>query len=155
MFITNRKEPFMTRYNVHVYREMKLRFDGIEAGSPEAAASIARDGLTEDAEDIADCDGETFAALVDVVGDEDFTRARLIDFDQPGGDAVKPTVVITVMGGLVQDVHSTKPVAVYVEDWDCPPDKPLVMDFESAPLTPEQQARIEQCLGETINPKGE
>ena len=67
-----RKEQTMTLYNVHIYREMKLRFDGIEAASPEAAANIARDGLTEDADDIERCDGETFAALVDVVGDEDF-----------------------------------------------------------------------------------
>ena len=73
----------MTLYNVHIYREMKLKFDGIEAESPEAAAEIARDRLTEDADDIDDCDGETIAALVDVAGDEDFTRSRLIDFDQP------------------------------------------------------------------------
>ena len=123
--------------------------------SPEAAANIARDGLTEDADDIDDCDGETFAALVDVVGDEDFTRSRIIDFDLPADVDGKPTVVVTVSGGLVQDVRSTKPVTVYVEDWDCPPDKPLVIDFESESLTPEQQARIEQYLGETIKPKGE
>ena len=145
----------MTRYNVHIYREMKLRFDGIEAESPEAAANIARDGLTEDADDIEPCDGETFAALVDVVGDEDFTRSRLIEFDQPEDVGVKPTVVVTVRGGLVEDVHSTDPVTVFVEDWDCPPDKPLVMDFEAAPLTPKQQLRIEQRLAETNNPKGE
>jgi hypothetical protein len=73
----------MTIYNVHIYREMKLKFDGIEAESPEAAANIARDRLTEDADDIDDCDGETFAALVDVAGDEHFTRSRFIDFDPP------------------------------------------------------------------------
>jgi len=108
----------MTLYNVHIYREMKLRFEGIEAESPEAAANIARDGLTEDADDIEPCDGETFAALVDVVGDEDFTQSRLIEFDQPGDVAEKPTVVVTVKGGLVEDVHSNRPVTVYVEDWD-------------------------------------
>jgi hypothetical protein len=140
-------------YNVHIYREMKLRFDGIEASSPDAAANIARDGLTEDADAIDDCDGVTIASLVDVVGDEDFTRSRFIDFDQPAVE--KPTVVITVMGGLVQDVHSSKPVTVYVEDWDCPPDKPLVMDFESESLTPKQQAQIQQRLEATINSKGE
>jgi len=145
----------MTRYNVHIYREMKLRFDGIEAESPEAVANIARDGLTEDADDIDDCDGETFAALVDVVGDEDFTQSRLIEFDQPGDVCKKPTVIVTVRGGLVEDVHSTDPVTVFVEDWDCPPDKPLVMEFEAAPLPPEQQLRIEQRLAETNNPKGE
>ena len=145
----------MTRYNVHIYREMKLRFDGIEAESPEAAANIARHRLTEDADDIDDCDGETFAALVDIVGDEDFARSCLIVFDRYGDAAVKPVVVVTVLGGLVQDVRSTRPVTVFVEDWDCPPDKPLLMDFDTASLTPEQQARIEQSLAETINPKGE
>jgi hypothetical protein len=145
----------MTRYNVHIYREMKLRFDGIEAGSPEAAAKIARDGLTEDADDIAPCDGETFAALVDVAGDEDFSQSRMIDFDQPEGAITKPMVVITVKGGLVQEVHATHPVAVVVEDWDCPPDLPLLMEFESEPLTPENRCRIGQRLTETINPNGE
>ncbi len=145
----------MTRYNVHIYREMKLRFDGIEAKSPEAAANMARDGLTEDADDIEPCDGETFTAFVDVVGNEDFTQSRFINFDQPVDVLAKPIVVITVMGGLVQDVHSTKPVTVFVEDWDCPLDRPLVEGVEPTPLSPEQRARIEQCLGETINPKGQ
>jgi hypothetical protein len=39
----------MTTYNVHIYREMKLRFDGIEASTPEAAADHARDLPTEEA----------------------------------------------------------------------------------------------------------
>src|ERR1700722_13000569 len=103
----------MTLYNVHIYRETKLRFDGIEADSPEGAANIARDGLTEDADDMDECDGETSAALVDVVGDEHFTQSRLIEFDPPGNTAEKPTVVVTVRGGLVLDVHSSKPVTVY------------------------------------------
>ena len=71
----------MTIYNVHIYREMKLLFDGIEADSPEAAANIARDELTEDADDIDDCDGKTLAALIDVVGDDQFKQSTLIDFD--------------------------------------------------------------------------
>jgi len=138
----------MTVYNVHLYREMKLRFDGIEAASPEAAANIARDGLAEDADDIEPCDGETFAALVDVVGDEDFTGSRFIDFDQPGDIAVKPIIVVTVQGGLVAEVAATVPVTVFVEDWDCPPDKPLVMDFQSDPLTAEQELRVKARLAE-------
>jgi hypothetical protein len=51
-------------------------------------------------------------------------------------------VVITVRGGLVEAVHSNVPVIVFVEDWDCPPDRPLVMDFQSEPLLPEQVCRI-------------
>jgi len=71
----------MTTYNVHIYREMRLMFEGIEADSPEAAASIARDKPASDADSIDDCDGETFAALVDLVGDEDYRHSRGIDFE--------------------------------------------------------------------------
>ncbi len=130
----------MTLYNVHIYRELRLRFDGIEAESPEAAANIARAGLTEDADHIEPCDGDTFAAFVDGVRDEEFRQSQVIDFDPPE----KPIVIITVRGGLVQAVHSIKPVTVFVEDWDCPPDEPLVMDFESEPLTSAQDQRIEE-----------
>ena len=31
----------MTIFNVHIYREMRLIFTGIEADTPEAAAAIA------------------------------------------------------------------------------------------------------------------
>jgi hypothetical protein len=75
----------------------------------------------------------------------------LIDFDPRR----QPIIIVTVRGGLVEDVHSTAPATVFVEDWDCPPDRPLVMDFESEPLTPEQQLRIEQCLATTNDLKGE
>ena len=132
----------MALYNVDIYGELKLRFHGIEAKTPEAAANIARDGLPEVADDIAPCDGDTFAAFVDVVGDEEFSQSQVIDFNSPE----KPIVVITVRGGLVQTVHSIKPVTAFVEDWDCPPDEPRVMDFESEPLTPAQDQRIEERL---------
>ena len=71
----------MTTYNVHIYREMRLMFEGIEADSPEAAAEIARDKPTGDADSIDDCDGETFAALVDVASDECYRHSRGIDFE--------------------------------------------------------------------------
>jgi hypothetical protein len=71
----------MTLYNVHIYREMRLFFECIEAPTPEAAAAIARDRLTEDADDIEDCDGDTFAALVDVVGDRQYEHSQMIDFE--------------------------------------------------------------------------
>jgi hypothetical protein len=71
----------MTLYHVHIYREMRLKFQRIEAENPEAAAAIARDKLTSDADDIDDCDGETFAALVDVVGDEHYEQSKTIDFE--------------------------------------------------------------------------
>ena len=68
-----------------------------------------------------------------------------------GADQGKPVVVITVQGGLVAEVNATAPVTVFVEDWDCPPDKPLVMEFESDELTPDQARRVAERLAE-FNP---
>jgi hypothetical protein len=81
--MTAYKEPTVNRttYNVHIYREMKLVFGGIDADSHEAAAAIARDKPTEQADSIDDCDGETLAALVDVAGDEEYAQSRTIDFE--------------------------------------------------------------------------
>ncbi|MHC5536786.1 hypothetical protein ACYOEI_00765 [Singulisphaera rosea] len=70
----------MTLFNVHIYREMRLSFEGIEADSPEAAATIAHERPTGDADGIDDCDGEDLGALVDVVGDETFEQSVIIDF---------------------------------------------------------------------------
>jgi hypothetical protein len=64
----------MTTYNVHIYREMRLYFPGIEAGSPEEAAALARAKPTEDAASTEDCDGETLAALV-------YEHSVTIDFE--------------------------------------------------------------------------
>jgi hypothetical protein len=71
----------MTLYHVHIYREMKLLFNRIEADTPEAAAAIARDKPTDDADHIDDCDGENLAALVDVLGDEQYEKSVTIDFE--------------------------------------------------------------------------
>jgi hypothetical protein len=68
-------------YNVHIYREMRLVFGGIEADTPEAAASIARDKPTGEADNIEDCNGEDLSALVDVAGDEDYSQSVSIDFE--------------------------------------------------------------------------
>ncbi len=72
----------MTKYNVHIYREMRLRFDGIEAETAEEAAEKAKDMLLAEADDFDECDGRDFAALVDVQGDEEFNRSRTIDFEE-------------------------------------------------------------------------
>jgi uncharacterized protein YbjT (DUF2867 family) len=69
-------------YNVHIYREMRLVFGGIKANTPEAAAKIARDKLTSDADEIDDCEGMTLSALVDLVGDRDYEQSGFIDFDE-------------------------------------------------------------------------
>jgi len=71
----------MTLYNVHVYREMRLFFPGVEAATPDEAARIGANKPTADAEYTEDCDGETLAALVDVVGDDEFEHSVTIDFD--------------------------------------------------------------------------
>ncbi len=73
----------MTKHTVHLYREMRLRFDDVEAESPEQAAQIARDMPFEDAGDCDDCEGETLAALVDVAGDDEHKHSVMIDFE-PG-----------------------------------------------------------------------
>lgn len=71
----------MTLYHVHIYREMRLYFPGIDAASPEEAARIAAGKLTDDAEYVEDCNGENLAALVDLAGDDDFTQSVAIDFE--------------------------------------------------------------------------
>jgi hypothetical protein len=71
----------MTKYNVHLYREMRLEYVGIEAETPEAAALIARDRATDDADNVEDCEGENLAALIDIVGDEEYEQSCLIDFE--------------------------------------------------------------------------
>ncbi len=74
-------EQPMRNFNVHLYREMRVEFDGIEAATPEAAAAIAANNPSRDADAITDCDGEDFAALVDLVGDREFSQSVTIDFE--------------------------------------------------------------------------
>jgi hypothetical protein len=71
----------MTLYNVHLYREMRLFYPGIEAATPEEAAAIAADKPTGDAAYTEDCDGENLAALIDVAGDEQFEHSVTLDFE--------------------------------------------------------------------------
>jgi hypothetical protein len=71
----------MTHYIVRLYREVHLTYEDIEAETPEAAAAIACDQSPAAADDIDDCGGETFAALVDVAGDEDYEQSVMIDFE--------------------------------------------------------------------------
>ena len=70
----------MPKYNVHIYREMRLMFTDIEASTPEEAAKIASGKSTDHAEYMEDCEGKDFAALVDLVGDEEYLHTKLIDF---------------------------------------------------------------------------
>jgi hypothetical protein len=70
----------MPIYNVHLYRELKLYYPGIEADTPEAAANTASGNSTESAASIEDCDGADIAALVDLQGDEEHLHSKVIDF---------------------------------------------------------------------------
>jgi hypothetical protein len=55
----------MRKFRVHVYREMRLVFEGIEADTPQAAADIAAEKHFDDCDDWSDCEGTNLAALVD------------------------------------------------------------------------------------------
>jgi hypothetical protein len=90
-------------YNVHIYREMRLVFGGIEADTPEAAASIARDKPTGEADSIDDCEGETLSALVDVQGDEDYEDSQFIDFDEERLRKVAPSMLAALRAFLRAD----------------------------------------------------
>jgi hypothetical protein len=70
-------------YHVHIYREMRLYFAGLEASSPQEAARIASQKPTDEADTIDDCEGETLAALVDIDGDSEYAQTQLIDFKAP------------------------------------------------------------------------
>jgi hypothetical protein len=70
----------MTKFIVHLYREMKLSYAGIEADTPHAAAEMVSKKLTA-ADNIEDCEGQNLAALVDVAGDEDYSQSVTIDFE--------------------------------------------------------------------------
>ena len=71
----------MIQYIVHLYREMRLSYTGIEADTPQAAATIAGGKPTADADNIEDCDGENLSALVDLAGDEDYSESVSVDFE--------------------------------------------------------------------------
>src|SRR5207244_6904068 len=98
----------MTLYNVHIYREMRLYFPGIEAQSPHEAARIAADKPTDEAALIEDCEGQTLAALVDVAGDECFEQSQIIDFDLDIHELLKKRRQIGHIWG-VEDVHEVRP----------------------------------------------
>lgn len=70
----------MPKYNVSLYREMRLYFKGIEADSPHAAAKIANDKDTSKAELVEDCDSATQSALVDLDGDTEYEHSIMIDY---------------------------------------------------------------------------
>lgn len=90
----------MTTYIVHIYREMRLSYTGIEADTPEAAAAIASGKPTDAADNIDDCEGENLAALVDVAGDEEYEQSRLIDFEPERHRKAAPKLLASLEGIL-------------------------------------------------------
>ena len=66
----------MTRYHVHIFREMRVTFRGVEAESAEHAAEIARGRQADQADAVEDCEGIELAALVDVEGDEGYEHSQ-------------------------------------------------------------------------------
>jgi hypothetical protein len=70
-----------TLYHVHIYRVMRLYFPGIEAESHEKAAQIASEKPTDEAQEIDDCEGESYSAMVDVAGDTEYAHSRFVDFE--------------------------------------------------------------------------
>ena len=71
----------MNTYTVHLYREMRLTFTGIEAGSPEAAARIASTTHTDNAARLVDCEGSNLAAFVERDVEDDFIDSHAVYFD--------------------------------------------------------------------------
>ncbi|MEW4569512.1 hypothetical protein AB1L88_16730 [Tautonia sp. JC769] len=146
----------MPSYNVHIYREMRLLFESIEADSPEAAAALAREREAEDAAIVAECDGIDLAALVDEVGDEEYERSVTIEFERDATPApvVRDAIVaISVRGGLIVDVDATVPLTVVIEDWDvCDEDtgeRPLRVVLPLAgELTPPKAARLLRLISD-------
>lgn len=90
----------MSLYTVHIYREMRLRFDEIKAKTPEAAAAIARERLLHEADHVDDCDGETFAALVDEECDHDYEHSKTIDFEPERQRKAAPKLLVALAAVL-------------------------------------------------------
>lgn len=78
----------MPKYNVHIFREMRLYYPDIEAPTPQDAARLAVKKPTSEAQKIEDCDGVTIAALVD--GDPDFDPSQVVDFEEDSPSAEQP-----------------------------------------------------------------
>ena len=97
----------MTKYNVHIYREMRLKFDDIEADSLEEAAQKAHDMHFDDSDDWSDCEGETLSALVDVQGDKEYELSRVIDFE-PGRHLKTAGKVLDALKDLLGDLPAVQ-----------------------------------------------
>lgn len=112
----------MTVYNVHIYREMRLFFPGIEAFTPEEAAAKASEMDTADADEITSCDGENLAALVDLVGDDEFEHSVTIDFDHERMRKAAPAM-LEALEYVLDCLKSFKPDWLFNVGLDCAAEK--------------------------------
>lgn len=79
----------MPRYNVHLYREMRVRYRDVIADTPQHAATIVKDidpELCDYENDIVECEGQSFAAIVDElvepeVGSDDVACETPLQFE--------------------------------------------------------------------------
>ena len=98
----------MPCYDVHLYREMRLLFEGIEADCHEEAAAIADRRSREDADFIDDCHSDDFAALVDFAGDESYEQSRFIAFEAERLRRAAPKLLEAVQD-CIRQIHMLLP----------------------------------------------
>ncbi len=133
----------MTLYNVHIYREMRLVYEGISAETPEAAAAIARKKPTDDCVEIADCEGQTLSAVVDEAGDSAYERSVMIDFENQRLRTASPALLAACRmvvdrwerGDLAEGARACQSAIAEAGAASPPP--------PSSPLEPVQPARFE------------
>jgi hypothetical protein len=101
----------MPLYNVHLYREMRLFFPGIEADTPDEAAKMVALYPSDEAESYEDCEGVTLAALVDLVGDEDFSESVAIDLDPM-------KVAVRELYDLLEEIHPLLLAGTFYDNYD-------------------------------------
>lgn len=128
----------MTLYHVHIYREMRLYFPGIEASTRNEAARIAADRPTAEADYTEDCDGENLAALVDVAGDDGFDQSVTIDL------RTKPTTVEEPATDIHQLLEQRRQVAVIWSVEDVQSVRPGLNDDQSWEVL-QQCRKVHDC----------
>jgi hypothetical protein len=76
----------MTSYTVHLYREMRLVFQDINAATHQEAARLASAKATNDAQLVEDCEGFTYSALVDPEGGDPSDESQIVHLRADGGE---------------------------------------------------------------------
>jgi hypothetical protein len=150
----------MTIYNVHIYRQMRLVFNGIEAASHEAAAESVRRQQTDHYDDIADCDGETSYACVDVQGDAEYEHSRWIDF-QPERQRQAAGALLSTLKAVAelrhkwrsQDEAVTIDSIQYMDGLDAVELDATIAQAESAGILPKPAPEIARFDSFEIEPR--